>query len=291
MKSKLIISILILLALNADSFSQRKNIKSLIEAYGQNAQIYFLAANRPSYGVSSYTIGKGNLELSAGVSIAEDFYEVPLDITYGISKNLDIFGGINAFTHSYDFEENTANGIGDSRFGIRYKFQESDFFSHAVQSIIKIPTANSENDLGTGKVDLHFGVGQSYYAKYFGYDASIELNMLQRKDMPGTNSRLPKKVRDAIDSVNQIYDYTFEPEIGISFSPAIYPASNVYVYTGIAFTRNTKLDYNTTNLYAGTGFSPSNLLSFGLGGSYGLEEGGSWMLALNVTLNLIRKMY
>lgn len=277
--------------LSGESYSQRKNTKALIEAFGQNAQIYFLSASRPSYGVSSYTIGKGNVEFSTGISIADGFYEIPLDVTYGITKNFDIFGGINAFTHSYDFEENTVNGIGDSRLGLRYKFQESSNFSHAFQTIVKIPTASSENEIGTGKVDLHFGLGHSYYATYFGYDASVELNLLHRRDMPGTNSRLPKKIRDAIDSIKQVYDYTFEPEIGLSFAPAIYPANNVYVYTGIAFTRNTKLDYNATNIFAGTGFSPSRLLSLGAAGSYGLEEGGSWMLSFNVTVNLLRKQY
>lgn len=282
---------LALLAICNDAYSQRKNIKKLLEAYGQNAQVYFLAANRPSYGVSSYTLGKGNLELASGISIGEDFYEVPVDITYGLSNQFDIFGGVNALTHTYDFEENTVSGLGDSRIGLRYKFHESEYFSHAFQTAVKIPTASSENDLGTGKVDIHFGLGHSYSSNNWGYDASIELNMLHRKDMPTTDPKVPKVIRDAIDSIKKVYDYTYEPEIGFSISPAYYPLSNMYVYTGLSYSRNTKLEYNTTSVYAGVGYAPNNIFSLSAGVSNGLEEGGSWLVSLGLTINLIRRMY
>jgi hypothetical protein len=280
-----------MLVIASNVYSQRINIRTLIEAYGQNSRIYFLSASRPSYGVSSYTTGKGNIDLSTGLSAGKDFLEIPFDVTYGLSNKVDIFAGINAYTQSYDFEENKISGLGDASVGFRYKFQESDHFSHAFQTTVKIPTASKTKELGTGKVDLHFGVGHSYYANKWGYDASVELNLLHRRDFPGINTPIPPILRNALDSIKKTYDYKYEPEIGLSVSPAYYPLSNVYIYTGIAFTRNTKLDYNTTSLYGGAGFAPNNIVSLSLGSSYGLEDGGSWLVSLGLNISILRKVY
>lgn len=279
------------LILSSTTYTQRIDIRSLIETFGQNSRIYFLSANRPSFSVSSYTTGKGNIDISTGASIGEDFLEIPVDVTYGLSNKLDLFAGINAYTQSYDFEENKVSGLGDATVGLRYKFQESEHFSHAVQTIIKIPTASKSSELGTGKVDLHLGLGHSYSANLWGYDASIELNLLHRKDFPGTGRNVPAVLRNALDSIKKAYDYTYEPEIGLSFSPAYYPLSNLYIYTGIAFTRNTKLDYNTTSVYGGAGFAPSNIIALSLGTSYGLEDGGTWLVSLGLNISILRKVY
>lgn len=286
-----LLPILISLSLTSNLYSQRINIKALIEAYGQNSLIYFLSANRPYFGVSSYTTGKGNIELSTGASIGADFLEIPVDITYGISNRIDIFGGINAYTQSYDFDENKISGLGDAGIGVRYKFHESDYFSHAVQTIIKIPTASKSKELGTGKVDFHFGLGHSYSANIWGYDASVELSLLRRRDFPGTGPNVPPIIRNAIDSIIKTYNYTYEPEIGVSISPAYYPLSNLYIYTGIAFSRNTKLDYNSTSIYGGAGYAPNKIISLSLGTSYGLEDGGSWLVYLGLNISILRKVY
>jgi hypothetical protein len=288
---KFLLPILAVFVLTSNLYSQRINVRSLIDAYGQNARIYFLSANRPSFGVSSYTTGRGNIELSTGVSVGQDFLEIPVEITYGISNKVDLFGGINAYTQSYDFDENKISGVGDASIGVRYKFHESDYFSHAVQTIIKIPTASKSNELGTGKIDFHFGLGHSYSANMWGYDASIELNLLRRRDFPGTGPDVPLILRNAIDSIKKTYNYAYEPEIGLSLSPAFYPASNIYIYSGIAFSRNTKLDYNSTSVYGGVGYSPGRIISLSLGTSYGLEDGGTWLVSFGLNISILRKIY
>lgn len=289
--SGIITVLLLTLLLVSDTYSQRINYRRLLELYGQGARTYFLSANRPSYGVSAYTNGKGDIQVSTGLSYAEDFLEVPLDISYGITDRLEIFGGLNSYTRTYNFEGDVIGGVGDANIGVRYKFHENDYFSNAFQTLVKLPTASKTSGLGTGKFDFYFGLGHSYSSQYFGYDVSVEGNLLHRRDFPGTGQNVPAILRNALDSIKKSYDYTYEPEVGFSIGPSVYPTSRSFIYAGYSFTRNTKLNYNTSSIYGGAGFSSSNLLSLSAGVSYGLEEDASLLVSLGVTFNFLKKMY
>ena len=43
-----------------------------------------------------------------------------------------------------------------------------------------------------------------------------------------------------------------------------------------SFSRNTRLNYNSQSIYGGAGFMVSKKIGLSLGGSYGLEEAGTW---------------
>ncbi|MBZ0204584.1 MAG: transporter [Ignavibacteria bacterium] len=263
----------------------RKKVKRLIDLYGQTAYSYFLSANRPGFGVDAYTIQKGKYSISSGVSYSDETIEIPLSISYGISNRLEVFAGFYPYTESYNFSGSKIRGFGDSYLGAKYVFQKSDKFSHAVQSIIKLPTASSQTELGTGKFDICFGIAQGFYTGNFGYDISLELNFLQRRDIPSQRKYITF-LQSAIDSINSIYDYRFEPELIISLGPSYQFSDKFSVYAGGSFSRNTRLNYNSTSIYSGVGFMITKKVGLSLGGSVTLDEYNSWGVSsgFNITL-------
>src|SRR5213593_3737489 len=98
---------LLLLPVTNLSFCQiRPDIHKILAELGNNAQAYFLSANRPSYGVSAYTTPKHKVEMELSLSANDEIFELPLSISYGISENTEVFTGISLYTRSYDFRGN-----------------------------------------------------------------------------------------------------------------------------------------------------------------------------------------
>lgn len=268
--------ILVLLFLSdTASFSQKIKGNRLLDQFGRTAYSYLLSANRPGYGADAFTLEKGKTSLSLGVSYSDEVIDVPVSLSYGVTDNFELSAGISPYTESYNFLGSKINGMGDSYFGLKFSFLETDYFIHAFQSIIKIPTASSSKELGTGKADLYFAIAQGFVSGRFGYDLSFEVNLLQRRDFP-TGKKYPTAIQQQIDSAMASYDYRFEPEIVISGGPSVDISKRVSAYTGISFSRNTRLNYNTTGIYGGMGIMLSKKTSFSVGGSYGLEEAGTW---------------
>jgi hypothetical protein len=193
---------------------------------------------------------------------------------------VEINAGISPFTESYTFTGVKTSGVGDSYLGAKFKIQESEMFSHAFQSLVKIPTAGKQDELGTGKVDFHFGVAEAFYYKKFGYDIGIELNFLQRRDLP-TARRYFEYFQNTIDSIKMAYDYRFEPEFVVSGGPSYQFNRYFAVYSGFTFSRNLKLDYNSSGIYGGFGFSFSEASGAGLGASYGIGDIKIWSISSN----------
>jgi len=273
-------------------FSQnRPYINEIIKQIGTNANIYFLVANRLSLGTSSYMTPKGDLEGSTGISFNSDVYDIPFDLSYGISNRIELNAGITGYTLTYNFLGDKISGMGDAYVGAKFKFHESDYFDHVFGTAVKIPIASKTNELGTGKVDFHFGLAQGFTYKNFSYELGLECNLLGRRDFPKSNVYIPPILKALLDSLKNSKNYKYEPEIVFSVSPAYDLSNYVMVYTGYVFTRNTRLDFNTNSVIGGLGISASNVLNFSLGGSYGLGTDGGWMAQLGVNFALIKKMY
>lgn len=285
MKYRNVLLILVLVAvLTGNVFTQGVRINNILSLYGQTAYSYFLSANRPGYGVDAFTNEKGKTFLSAGISYGSETIDIPVSLSYGITDNFELSAGISPYTESYNFFGSKISGVGDSYIGVKYSFLESDYFIHAVQGLIKLPTASSSKELGTGKVDLLFGIAQGYVNGKFGYDLSFELNLLQRRDFP-TSKKYPVIIQQQIDSVKSQYDYKYEPEIVISGGPSYDITNKVSMYAGYSFARNTKLNYNYQSVYGGLGFVLSKRAGLSIGSSYGLEDAGTWGISggLNFT--------
>jgi len=283
LKLKRCIILLFMIFLTVSSSSQIR--PEIINQFGLTAYAYFLTANRPGYGVDAYVTEKGKTDITVEASFNDEIFEMPIAISYGAAKNLELSAGISAYTKSYTFLGDLVGGLGDSYIGAKYKFQESGHFIHSLQAILKIPTASRQTELGTGHIDMHFGLAQSFAEKKFGYDLSFEFNLLHRKDYP-TARKFPVFVQHTIDSIKQVYKYTYEPEIVISGGPSYDISDNIYMYGGVSFSRNMKLDYNNTQIYAGFGYAVSQHIGLGLGASYDTYDRTNWLLSTILIISL-----
>lgn len=274
-----VLIVLTLLFVSNETHSQIRNrLKQLTSLYGMTAYTYFLSANRPSYSVDAYVTDKGRVSLSTGVSYGDDKIDLSVGMNLGIAKNLELSAGFSPYTESYSFIGDEIGGFGDSYAGLKYKFHESNYFMHALQVIVKIPTASSKKQLGTGKVDLDIGLAQSFFINRFGFDLGLEMNFLRRRDIP-SGIRFPVFTPAVIDSINAVYDYKYEPEFVISAGPSYSITERIEAYAGFIFSRNMRLDYNTSVFYGGAGYALSQKAGIGLGASGDLLEGGYWIFS------------
>jgi hypothetical protein len=274
----LTLALIVLFALPANS-QNNPNPHKLLDALGRNANTFFLLANRPSFGMSSYLTDKGYWEISIDPTLNKDASEVPFMVSYGLSRKVELSAGMDLFKQSYRFDGKKISGVGDANIGVKFKIQESKSFTHAVQMIVKIPTASTKDQLGTGHPDYHFGIMQGYSNKNFGYDFALQIGLLQRRDIPVLNSA-PVYTQALLDSMRVYYDYKFEPEISVSMSPSVSLSDKFQFYFGAAFSRNTKLDYNSTAGYAGFSYSPTDVFGLSAGISNSFQEGGAMDLNL-----------
>lgn len=280
----ILLSVLLLIPASAES-QNRKRVNTLLNLYGQTAYSYFLSANRPGYGVDAYTLEKGKGSISAGISYGDEVIDIPVSFSYGITDHLEVSAGLSPFTESYNFAGSKISGLGDSYASLKYSFLESDHFVHAFQFLVKLPTASSSKELGTGKADFCFGLAQAYGSRNFGYDLSIELNLLNRRDFP-SSKKYPPIIQNRLDSVKNQYNYTFEPELVISGGPSFEFSKHVSGYAGYSFQRNTRLNYNSSSIYGGLGFVAGKRLGISVGGSYGLEEAGTWGISAGINFSI-----
>lgn len=276
-------SLFLVVLFSAAANSQiRPDVQEILAEFGNVARAYFLSANRPSYGVDAYTLPKGMTALSFFVSGNNEVLDVPFSFSFGIAHNTEVFTGVSVYTRSYNFAGERISGLGDANLGMKYKFQESDLFSHAVQFIVKLPTASSKNQLGTGRIDFHFGAAQGFFYRSWGYDLSIELNFLHRRDYPTGMKRMPIEFQESLDSIKEAYDYKYETEFVISAGPSVELSDKFGMYAGFSFSRNLKLKYNLSDVYAGIGYSPTEKFDIGLGTSFGILNTFSWLLSAGI---------
>lgn len=243
-------------------------IKQILDIFGTTARSYLLSATRPSCSVSPYASGKHNSSLDVSISFGQGIFELPVSYTYGISNKLDVFAELTPVSQTFNFSGAKVTGFGDIVAGVRYQFQNSDFFAHAFQTAVKIPTANEKNELGTGLIDLHFGIAQGFNYKKFGYELSAELNFLRRRNFPQLKFNTPQIIQQVIDNIKSTYDYKFEPEFVFSGGPSYDISERVSAFAGASFSRNFKLDYNTLLLYSGIGVLFSETVGWNVSASF-----------------------
>ncbi len=231
-------------------------------------------------------VDKGKIELNTDITFGGDIAAIPVSFNYGLGKNFGIFAGIDLFNQSYNYLSKKIGGVGDANIGLKFRFQHSEKFNHVFQALVKIPTASKETDLGTGKADFHFGLAESYLYKTFGYDISFEFSMLGRRDFPAAG-RYPPAIQLAVERQENLFNYSYEPALVFSLGPSIDVSKNVILYIGYSFTRNMRLNYNTSLIYGGAGITFSKRVAFSIGGSYGLQQAGSWNISagFNFVLN------
>lgn len=283
LKKNILIILLLLLVCSGMSYSQKMhNRKKIIEVLGYTARSYLLSANRPSIGVDADLTPKNHVSFDFGTVFSSDFIEFPVGLEYGISNYVNLVGGFPVYTQSYKFAGTKIDGFGDAHLGLKFKLQESEKFIHSFQFAVKIPTASKSTEMGTGKVDYHFGIAEGFSADRFSYELSAELNLLRRRDLPSLTQYNIGLLQSALDSLRNYYSYKFEPEMLLSFVPAYDISKKTTVYSGIAFSRNFKLDFNTAQLLAGAGYLVTDKASVTIGSSFGIINGAGWLVSAGV---------
>ncbi len=118
---------------------------------------------RPTVSADTNTTAEKTFELEAGVAIDPgDAYSTPMALKYGLSDVTEVFVGWAPLL-SIDMGGVDETGIGDVNVGVRHRFQEEtdDVPSAALLASLKLPTADDDDGLGTGELDLSLGGAMS----------------------------------------------------------------------------------------------------------------------------------
>ncbi|MBS1495211.1 MAG: hypothetical protein JST55_17020 [Bacteroidetes bacterium] len=278
-------SIIIILMLFCDSYSQNGVRKKIFDAQKDAAYNFLTNANRPSPDFSSDMINKEKWALDIAGATDGNYPEVSVTGTYGLTDKINLSSTVTVFTTNYNLNGNKFTGFGDILLNSRFTLSEGEIFSHFAQVSVKIPTAKSDDQLGTGKPDYHAGLIGNYSKENLSIDLSASLDMLGRPDFPVSNKKLPAIVQQEIDSVKQFYDFTFQPNYSISFYPTYAVSDNVSLSAGIDFSRDMKLNSNSSTFYLGLGYDFSDKASFSFGSDFNIINSSDYNISGDLTLS------
>lgn len=117
-------------------------------------------AGRPLVTNDAYAIDLHHVQIEAGVGYVYDepthHWDVPLAVGYGLLPRLEVSVGLGGV-----FEErlelgghDIVSGIGDLTISAKWQFLEhKSLGDHALSATIKFPTADDEQELGSGHID------------------------------------------------------------------------------------------------------------------------------------------
>lgn len=268
-----------------DSYSQNNLRNRIFDAQRDAAYNYLLNANRPSADFSSYIIEKGKWAMDLSGSTDGDYPEASVSGTYGLSDNITLVGTFSFFTTNYNLSGTKFTGTGDLLISSRFLLSEGELFSHYAQVSVKIPTAKSDDQLGTGKLDYHAGLIGNFTKGNFSCDLAGTIDMLGKPDFPVTNKKLSTIVQQEIDSVKKLYDYQFQQNFSLSLFPTYSLSDKFSVSTGVDFSRDMKLNSNSSTFYIGAGYNFSDKISFSGGSDFNIINSSSYTISGNLTID------
>jgi hypothetical protein len=241
------------------SFSFAQNPSKNHNIYGLfnlTAKSYLLNAPRPYVEIETDIPQKNKFTINSYPSLGEGYLSLPLYGLYGISEKLSLTGCIYFYNTAYSLAGVKTTGFGDCYAGIVYKIQESDIMSNFLQPTVKFPTASSSKGLGTGKFDFDLGASQSLAYKNLAYTLTADINFMGKLDFPPSKSPyLPPKISEFLDSVKNNYNYSYEQNLNISLDPTYNITDDLIIEAGSFFSRNMKLNFNYVNLYSDVGYT------------------------------------
>jgi hypothetical protein len=121
-----------------------------------------LWAGRPLVTNDAEPVEFGKLQLEAGVDYcgdsACDHFDAPLTLTYGVARRVEVGIGLGGQYESRKTDgggTDCESGWSDLSLCAKWKLldQEKAFFDQAIAAAVKIPTADHDRGLGSGKVD------------------------------------------------------------------------------------------------------------------------------------------
>ena len=112
---------------------------------------------RPTFSSNTQTTSEDTFELEAGLNAdPDDTSNVTTLLKYGLSPTSEVFVGLVPYKHiEEDSQGDTQQGLGNTTVGVRHRVWESDGgLSGAYQFLTKLPTADEDDELGSGEIDF-----------------------------------------------------------------------------------------------------------------------------------------
>jgi outer membrane putative beta-barrel porin/alpha-amylase len=127
---------------------------------------------RPTLSNDTYTTPNGMMEVETGAAVQfRKNSSVPTYLKYGMGERSEMYLGADLLKAVEDPTGNTHTGFGDINVGIRHRLRDKDEFEPgvAVQVRTKLPTASTNNNIGTGETDFFIGLSgeQDYKGNTF----------------------------------------------------------------------------------------------------------------------------
>jgi hypothetical protein len=132
---------------------------------------------RPTVATHAHTVAAGFLEIETGVQrdriTGTQLWSAPTVFKLGLASHLQLNVGVPAFFGGGD---SLPTGAGDVTLGLKWRFLDDNrvLGDFAVLPSVKLPTASTRNDLGTGLWDASLNVISSHEVR----GTSIDLNAI-----------------------------------------------------------------------------------------------------------------
>jgi len=145
---------------------------------------------RPTFSQDTYTTPNGMLELEAGANVQfRKNSSVPTYVKYGAGERTEIYVGADVLKAVEDSTGDTHTGFGDVNVGVRHRLRDKDEFEPGVafQLRTKLPTASTNNNLGSGETDWFLGLSGEQDYKGNTFVGFYELGILGEQFEPETD--------------------------------------------------------------------------------------------------------
>ena len=142
---------------------------------------------RPTLSSDTNTTAPGTVEIEAGVTVDPgDVFGTPLSLKFGVGETTEVFLGWTPVL-VIDLPGDDASGPSDVVLGTRHRFVEETESrpSFAWQGSIKLPTADVDEGLGTGEVDVSLAGIATKSLGALGATAFYSLDLLGSPDESG----------------------------------------------------------------------------------------------------------
>lgn len=146
---------------------------------------------RPTFSSGTTTTAEGTLEVEFGIdSDPGERLDTPTVLKYGAGPRTETFLGLSPLVRISEGSSD-ASGFGDLLLGIRHRFWEpaGGTTTRALQVAAKLPTANDDNGLGNGEVELFAAVIESHQLREIADTVYYELGVVADPDGDGTGLR------------------------------------------------------------------------------------------------------
>ncbi len=139
---------------------------------------------RPTFSTDTSTTAAGTLELESGIAFDPgDRLGTPSALKFGLDERSEVFVGFEPWI-VLDAPGGDEGGIGDLQLGYRQRFLEGHEGRPALAylALVKLPTADDDQGLGSGETDLLAALAATWAGSSWSQTAYLQLGLLGDPD-------------------------------------------------------------------------------------------------------------